>query len=410
MKRRICLLTPGHLASDPRLVKEADALHEAGFAVNVIAGDTTDEVRPLDAALIKRVPWAIKQVRFNNRLAYLSRRTFQQVERVRFSLGGRGISTATRSHSAITSLLAKAAAEVPADLYIAHCLAALPAAAWAADRNKAKLGFDIEDDHVGELVDEPGNQLELSIRRKIEGYFLPKCQCVTASSPGIAKSYRDRYGISAVTILNVFPLTHAPSCQRLDRRRNELSIYWFSQTIGRGRGLEQLIMALGRTEHKVRLIIRGSDFLGYSKNLEALAAGCGREGLLKILPPAPPDEMAQLASKYDVGLAGELLAPPNRAISLTNKIFIYLLAGIPVLLSDTPAQRDIAAELEEAARIVDLHDPDKVATCLDSWAGDPVSLAYAKKRAWQLGQTRFNWDLEKEKFLRQIEHTLGPAI
>ena len=64
--------------------------------------------------------------------------------------------------------------------------------------------------------------------------------------------------------------------------------------------------------------------------------------------------MARLAAQHDVGLASELSTPPNRAISLTNKVFTYLLAGIPVLLSNTPAQRGLAAELGEAAQVVDL--------------------------------------------------------
>ena len=29
--RRVCLLTPGHLSTNPRLVKEADALANAGY-------------------------------------------------------------------------------------------------------------------------------------------------------------------------------------------------------------------------------------------------------------------------------------------------------------------------------------------------------------------------------------------
>ena len=43
-----------------------------------------------------------------------------------------------------------AACAVPADLYIAHYVAALPAAGAAAQRHGALLGFDAEDFHSGE--------------------------------------------------------------------------------------------------------------------------------------------------------------------------------------------------------------------------------------------------------------------
>ena len=45
--RRICLITPGHVASTPRLVKNADALAAAGYEVHVVAGvEARDGVRP----------------------------------------------------------------------------------------------------------------------------------------------------------------------------------------------------------------------------------------------------------------------------------------------------------------------------------------------------------------------------
>jgi glycosyltransferase involved in cell wall biosynthesis len=405
-EKRVCLVTPGHLASDPRLVKEADALHQAGFAVRVVAGDTTPEVRSLDATVINEAPWATTKVGFGSRPAYLARRVRQQIARVCFGQGLGGLSAAIDAHSALTPLLSRAAASKPADLYIAHCLAALPAAAFAASRNGAKLGFDAEDDHLAELANEPQNRLEIAIRRRIEEQFLPSCQHLTAASPGIARAYHDRYGLSISPILNVFPLAQAPSKPVRDNRSDGLSVYWFSQTIGPGRGLEHLILGLGRAREKISLTIRGSDFLGYSERLKVLAAEAGKPNALEFLSPAPPNEMARLAAQYDVGLASELSTPPNRAISLTNKIFVYLLAGIPVLLSDTPAQREIASELGEAGRLVDLDNPDLIAACLDGWASDRNSLGVAKQKAWHLGQTRFNWDLERRHFLQQVRLSL----
>src|SRR5580704_18905598 len=41
MKTRICLISPSHLSMNPRLVKEADALTEAGYDVAVIAADAS---------------------------------------------------------------------------------------------------------------------------------------------------------------------------------------------------------------------------------------------------------------------------------------------------------------------------------------------------------------------------------
>jgi glycosyltransferase involved in cell wall biosynthesis len=406
--KRICLVSPGHLASNPRLVKEADALHEAGYAVRVVAGDTTPSVRPLDAAILVQAPWPVVKVGLGSPSFRHTRRARQEISRIALSRGLGGLQAAVWAHSPVTGALARAAAAERADLYIGHCLPALPAANWAARRHGARFGFDAEDDHVGELGDTPENTLEIAIRRRIEAHFLPHCRHLTTASPGLAHAYRARYGVTMTPILNVFPLAQAPAAPAVGRgpRRGALSVYWFSQTIGPGRGLEPLIKAMGHTRRPIRLAIRGSDFLGYSAILKVLAAEAGVADAVTVLPSGLPDEMARLAATHDVGLASEIGTPPNRAISLTNKIFVYLLAGIPVLLSDTPAQRELAAELGKAARVVDLADPEATAAALDAWASNDEALAAAKAEAWRLGQTRFNWDLEKRQFLRRVEEAL----
>jgi glycosyltransferase involved in cell wall biosynthesis len=406
-RKRVCLISPGHLASNPRLVKEADALYEAGFAVKVITGDTTPEMRPLDDTIQKRVSWPIVKVSLYQKPIYFARRSSQLVAKRAFAYGVRGTKLVEWALSPYTGPLSKAAAAEAADLFVAHNLAALLPAARAARQHGAKLGFDAEDDHVGELTEAPEDRLDITIRQRIEAELLPYCQHLTASSLGIAHAYGERYRVNMTPILNVFPLSQAPACPPVNRSSRPLSVYWFSQTIGPGRGVECFIKAMGQMRCSVTLSVRGSDFLGYSSKLKTMAAEAGVLDALSFLPPAAPDEMARLAARHDVGLSFELNAPPNRAVCLTNKIFTYLLAGLPVLLSNTPAQQGIARELGVAAHVVDLANINSIAAKVHLWASDPMALADAGREAWRLAQTRFNWDKEKELFLQCVTKTLA---
>lgn len=410
--KRICLVTSGHLASNPRIVKEADALHEAGYEVRVIYGHTTQGVASLDNTIIARTSWLKEKVDHSKRALYLARRLRQEIARKAFDWGLSGIGCAVRAHSAITLALSKAAAANRADLYIAHNLPALPAIYYAARRHNAKMGFDAEDDHIGELEVTPEYSLEFRIRRRIESHFLPRCQHLTSAAPGISHAYNERYRVEMIPVLNVFPLAQAlPEEKKSESHEyNEsLSLYWFSQTIGPGRGLEPIILALGKTRSRITLSIRGSDFLEYSTRLKELAAENGVSDLIFFLPSAPPDEMVRLAQAYDVGVASELDTPPNHAICLSNKIFTYLLAGRPVLLSDTPAQRELAGELRDAAWLVDLDSPEQIAKALDVWASYPNELAESKYRANFLARERFNWDIEKKKILASVKKVLNES-
>src|SRR5881628_2097010 len=43
--RTICIVTPSHISANPRVVKEADALHGAGFEVHVVFAQITNGIR-----------------------------------------------------------------------------------------------------------------------------------------------------------------------------------------------------------------------------------------------------------------------------------------------------------------------------------------------------------------------------
>src|ERR1700744_1615122 len=57
MARSVCIVSPGNLAANPRILKEADALHEAGYAVTAVVSDYSTGLRGFDAEIAGRVPW-----------------------------------------------------------------------------------------------------------------------------------------------------------------------------------------------------------------------------------------------------------------------------------------------------------------------------------------------------------------
>ena len=159
---------------------------------------------------------------------------------------------------------------------------------------------------------------------------------------------------------------------------------------------------MARTRARVTLDIRGSNRWGHGKELVEFARALGIGDRISVVPMAPPQEMATLAARYDIGLSLETDVSANRRVCLTNKIFTYLLAGVPVLLSDTPAQRALAAELGAAARVVSLADPDGMAAMLDRLADSPFEKSQASTEAWRLGRERYNWDFEKSALLKSV--------
>jgi glycosyltransferase involved in cell wall biosynthesis len=397
MPRVVCIVSPGNLASNPRVLKEADALHAAGYAVTAVVCDYTEALRPFDDEIAARAPWKAVRVARPAGERQVGRAA-RGLARLMTGLGLRASAgLAARAYGGPVSALSRAAGEVPADLYIAHYVAGLAAAADAARRRGAMLGFDAEDYHAGE-----GTPFDMSMVRTIEGALLPQCRHVTAAAPLIAKAYAAQCRIEPTTVLNVFPLAMAPAQPRVASTPERFSAYWFSQTIGLDRGLQSFIQAMARSRAHVTLDIRGGNRWGHGERLVELARGLGVGDRINLLPTARPEEMVTLAAAYDIGLSLETDVSENRRFCLTNKIFTYLLAGVPVLLSDTPAQRALAPELGAAARLVSLADPAAMAATLDDLAGSLPARAEAQASAWRLGRERYNWETEKAALLASV--------
>lgn len=407
-KRRICLVTPGHLSTNPRLVKEADALAAAGYEVSVVSARFIQWADEADAEFLNR-PWQVRKVAFGpmaGRMFHVAQSLRRRLCELVYRLFG--LCAVSAFHPVIPAL-ARAACAIPADLYIAHNLAALPAAHKAARKHGARLGFDAEDFHSGELNDTPENALRIRLVRDIERRYLPQCDYLTAASPGIARAYAEAYGVPEPTvILNVFPKAEAPAGPTPKGTADpSSSLYWFSQTIGPNRGLETVVEAIGQSRSRPALFLRGNPAPGYQQQLMKLAEKCGVSDRLRFLPPAPPSEMVRLAAEFDVGIASEPGHSVNNRLALSNKMFTYMLAGIPALASDTTAQSDMALEMSGTVSVYPQKHVQELARKMDDLLLSPNALANARHTAWHLGQQKFNWDIEQTCFLKLVESVAG---
>jgi hypothetical protein len=402
----VCLITPGHIGSTPRLVKEADALVEAGYRVHVVAGRHYPAADPLDADILATARWACTRVDFRGGAGTLARKLLRRLARRRVARDSRaGLWTAARASHAEALHLGRVAGRFPARLYIGHCLAALPAAARAAAQSGGAYGFDLEDFHDAETAAALSDPAERHAIAILEKGLLPGCAHLTASAPLIAGQYAEIYRVEPRTVLNVFPRSQAPAAP-LDpgpiSGDRPAVVYWFSQTIGAGRGLEAAVAILARMRTPVELHLRGTPADGYAGRLQATAARAGLSRPIRFLPPGSPAEMARLAAGAHLGLSAEERVPLNRDLCLTNKVFIYLLAGIPQLLSHTSAQGALAGELGDAALLADLGQTEATARRLDEFFAQPGAAAGARRRAWELATRRYCWDVEKSLFLDSV--------
>ena len=406
---RICIVTTGPIGINPRVRKEAGALVEAGHDVSVVTTRLGGRLDELDDEALANASWVTRRVPLIG--------TARKVSRVR-EIASRRLHSLTNAHwlaesgiSYTANALRYAAMRVAADLYIAHYPPALAAAARAAKAHGGQMAFDAEDFHPGDLPQTAQTQRQNRVLDAIETAYLPQCAYITAASPRIASRYAEAYGLRMPkVVLNVFPKSQAPAVATAAGIVSPgPSVYWFSQTIGPNRGLECAIRAIRLAKSKPHFYLRGTLRDDYRGHLMAFAEAECVVNRLHLLEPGPASEMGKIASLYDIGLSSEPGSTANNEVALGNKIFTYLLAGIPFVASSTCAHLDISRDLGEAMRIYEKDSPTALAAAFDHYLLSRDTLKASRATAWHLAQSRYNWDLEKAIVQRSVTDALNMA-
>ena len=397
------------------MVKEATVLSEAGYSVCVIKGEYNPAHAGEDKLLFGSLPITVTAVPFGPHTSlarYVRQSGLRRLARAAIAVGLDLQVFATLSVEPVASDLVRVALKVPARLYVAHYDGALPAAAAAAKRFSAPYAFDGEDFHIGQLGEGPADAVDRRIIELVERKRLNGAAFVTAASPGIAKAYSDRYGIPLpLVIRNVFPRSHAPEAVTLSGTASPgPSVYWVSQTIGPERGLETAVEALSLARSKPHLYLRGKPFGDFFEDLRRKAKVLGVDEQLHLLPLAPPPELERLASTFDLALCSEPGGTLNNMILESNKLFSFILAGVPPLLSDTPSQVAFSQEAGLPELVYRRDDPQALASLIDSCLVSPVKLQQLRRQVWDLGVQKYNWDIEKLKLLKLISSLLASDV
>jgi len=391
---RVCVVTAGHMSTCPRMLKAADALHGAGFDVRVVSASHTPWAVDADKALRATRQWrwdVVDYARATARVRQLvtgARRRIAHTITVKLGASRVPASVFVRSYSRAHDELVRAAAAEPADLIYGGTTGALAAVGEAAGRLGIPYGLDLEDFHTGERSAQVG-QFGV-IAERVERHVLPGAAFLTTSSPMIADAYADKYGRRPRVIHNTFSLDLPEPAESLEGM--PLKFYWFSQTLGPGRGLEDFIRAAGFAKLTGELHLRAGTKQPYLHELLRFARDAAPTLSLRLLDPAGPDAMVHLARGYDLGLSGEEPSVINRRLCLGNKIFTYLAAGVPVLLSATPAQTLLGRELGPAGIVYEPGDVAGLAERLACLVRDARLRVQARMAARAAAVRRWHWE------------------
>ena len=409
MNKKILIISSGQPSANPRLIKESLALSSEGYQVKVIYCPLSPWADQFDNNLFQNNP-QIEWIKvgyhpLKEKWKYLYSRIRQKYYQALYNFFVEKNDYAIRSMVLFSQELIKEAKNQKADLFIGHNLGALPAVIKAAEHFNAKAGFDFEDFHRGE---EEKDSPHWNKVKQIEEKFVPKLDYVTAASPLIVKEYQSVFkNHSFTTINNCFPFTYAVK-EKTCLPSLPIKVFWFSQTVGKNRGLETAIKAIGKIEtSQVQLSLLGNCSAEMKNYFLSIAKENGlNPDQLNFILPVDEKKIVTLASMHHIGLACEVPHIINRELCLTNKIFIYLLAANAILFSNTKAQALFLKENSGIGFLYEENNDLQLADAIKEYLLNPALMDQHRDKSLQLAKEKINWETEQQGLLQKVKEVL----
>lgn len=401
MPKTIALLTAGHLSSCPRLIKEAELLSSLGYSLSVVYLESIPRISELDNSITNKYRnWNFYPVKWNNGIKpFFSKVMYELSNLVKLS----PIYIQSTSGVLIDKVLS-----IKADLYIAHHPSVLAAAAMAAEKYNTKYAYDIEDAFPfvedGRYINNPDNGIST-----VERMYINKAAFTTTASPLYSSVYKSIYLMdkNPLDLLNVFDINEE-KVEYLDRKDlSKTSFYWYSQTIGLNRGLQDLFLAINSLPiNSFELHLRGMCEEKVKSTLLDLVSVSAHLPNIFFHNTVSIRELEVRNKEHDIGFALEYSTSLNRDLCISNKILDYLRSGLMVVATSTQGHRLITEELNENALSYKPGDSKALSEMLQELLKDPDRIRRGKEKSLQLAREKYNWTIQSKNWINKIEEIL----
>lgn len=245
------------------------------------------------------------------------------------------------------------------DIILANDLDTLLGCTIAARIKRVKLIFDSHElfPEVPELVDRP-------VVRKIwlflEKRLLPRIDAGITVSKSIAEFYLEKYSTEFTVVRNA-AVFHADN--KKSKRNNiagQVTIL-YQGALNIGRGIRLAVQSMEYVDGAVLIIIGSGDI---EQELHKLVHDLGSEKKIKFTGKVPMEKLWEYTRKAHIGISLEEDLGLNYRYALPNKLFDYIQARIPVIVSDLPEMKGVV-EKYKIGRILKERTPEALASVIN---------------------------------------------
>jgi glycosyltransferase involved in cell wall biosynthesis len=361
MAKHIVIAVTNDLVTDQRVARIADTLMDTGYKITLVG-------RMLPTQLPVTREYAVK--RFH----------------LLFNKGA--LFYANYSIRLFTFLLFK-----KYDAVLANDLDTLPGCFIAAILRRKVIIYDSHEyfTEVPELVNR-GFQKKSWLR--IEQFILPKIKFAYTVCESIANEYKFKYNTNFNVVRNL--PTRKPALQT-----HTENVLMYQGALNLGRGIELMIETMKYLDNYTLWIAGAGDV---EDELKTLVVKLNLSDKVKFLGRIPLNKLHALTSKAKLGLSFEEDLGLNYRFALPNKLFDYIQAQIPVLVSDLPEMQKVVTEFE-VGEVLKFREPQKVAVQIMEMLNNDEE-KHGWKKHLEKAASELCWENEKMKLITIFEKAI----
>ena len=398
---RIAMIVWNEFRNDARVLKEAETLQSAGYQVVVHAlhtPDVTDEYQVLASG--------IKVVRVARSPLWKRRKRKQQTSPKAGPIGKIGFKTQVLrigarlwTHAGLLWQMVKS----KPDVIHAHDVNTLPTAWLASVLTRSPLVYDAHEIST----DRAGYASFRSLVGWVAKHLMPQALGTITTTDTRAKFFARAYGIPRPLVLQNRP--RFTSAERSQRIRDELDLQesWpivlYQGGLQQGRGLELLVGSAAQVSDAYFVFIGGGRL---ESVLQERAVELGLQERVYFIPTVSLDELPSYTASADIGVQPIEDTCLNHFSTDSNKLFEYMMAGLPVVATSLPEIRKMVRE-HDLGLLVAPGDTNELASAIQQLVDNSELRQTLGGNAAKAAE-QVNWEEQEEKLVSLYQGVLAP--
>ena len=227
--------------------------------------------------------------------------------------------------------------------------------------------------------------------KKIEKRMIPKFKNGYTVCDSLAEEFKNNYDANYKVVRNV------PLLIELTEQARSEDIILYQGAVNKGRGLDKLVLALKKVNAVLWVCGNGN----FMEEMQSVVQVNDLSEKVIFFGMLPPEELKKRTAQAYVAINPFERTGLNQYLSLSNKFFDYIHAGIPQVTMNYPEYRKINDQFKIAELIDDL-DPEIMSKAINRLIINKELYLHLKQNCL-VAKQELNWQKEKNKLLKFYE-------